>query len=62
MKDWKDFPWAKFRAQDKSGAVFYYENKPKLNTELGMWVAIDGKAALATESWMYTLEEKPNDE
>jgi hypothetical protein len=48
--------WAKFRARDSDGLVYWYENRP---TKTGVdWQVYDGYIALAySNHWEDSLEE-----
>jgi hypothetical protein len=58
--DWKRAPpWAKFVAMDSSGAWWWYEERPALAEDLGIWTASGHKtAAVVHQGWVSSLSER----
>ena len=63
IKDWSEAPeWARWRAKDSSGEVWYYENEPAKHHKVQMWVALDGQQVFGVQTgsgagWDASLEE-----
>jgi hypothetical protein len=61
--DWKDSPdWAVYLAMDSYGDWYWYDRKPKVNTEEGEWHTDYGNLQWAgsSGSWTDSLEERQN--
>jgi hypothetical protein len=61
---WDKFPWADYRAQDKNGAMWYYENKPVIDEDC--WKLPSSTLNIRQDkdcdlipNWKDTLETRP---
>jgi hypothetical protein len=60
---WPDAPpWARFYAEDKDGAGYWYERTPVRRGDV--WLSVGGRTALAERgthyTWAFSLQEKPH--
>lgn len=58
--DWSTAPkWAKFAAMDSSGAWYWFEERPALAEDLGIWCAGGhNTAAHKFQGWQKSLSER----
>ena len=67
IKDWSEAPeWARWRAKDSSGEVWYYENEPAKHHKVQMWVALDGQQVFGVQTgsgagWESSLQQYNED-
>ena len=64
--DWKDAPdWARYLAQDKSGAWNWYQDIPLVDDEESEWLTSTATrvkiAPVKFLDWRETLEQRPTD-
>ena len=59
--NWSDAPeWANYKAVDSAGNEWWYETKPIVYNDLGVWVMVTGRAVQSTTviEWKDTLEKR----
>lgn len=63
---WANAPdWARFKATDPDGSIYWFENRPTINIDFCDWDGNGGRCLEITVrnndcDWQETLEEKPN--
>lgn len=67
IKDWSEAPeWARWRAKDSSGEVWYYMSQPTKHHKVQMWVALDGHQIFGVQTgsgagWESSLQQYKED-
>ena len=56
---WDKYPWANYRAQDASGDMWYYENKPTQIEDYWYSQGTSVKDIEDNPNWRDTLETRP---
>lgn len=60
---WKDAPeWARWLAMDRDGIWFWFEWRPVILDDIGVWQAPRGRkrAAIPSGDWKATRRERPS--